>query len=70
MEGEEQVRSELGGDEVSHLRGGRVERQHGDERQGDHADLVAEQRDALTEPEAAELRVLAQESRNQHGRGL
>ena len=64
---EEEVRHELGGDEVSHLGGAGVERQHGDERQRDQADLVAEQRDCLAEPEAAELRVLAQEGRHHHG---
>ena len=43
MEGEEKVRRELGGDEISHLGGARVESQDGDERQRDHADLVAEE---------------------------
>ena len=42
--------------------------EHGDERQGDQADLVAEQRDRLAEPETAELRVLAQEARHDHRR--
>ena len=43
MEGEEKVRRELGGDEISHLGGAGVESQDGDERQRDHADLVAEE---------------------------
>ena len=69
VEREEEVRRELGGDEIAHLGGIRVERQDGDERQGDQADLVAEQRDGLAEPETAELRVLAQEGRHHHGGG-
>ena len=70
VEREEEVRRELGCDEIAHLGGIRVERQDGDERQGDQADLVAEQRDGLAEPETAELRVLAQEGRHHHGAAL
>ena len=70
VERQEEVRCELCGDEVSHLGGARVEGQDGDERQGDHADLIAEQRDRLAEPETAELRVLAQEGRHHHAGGL
>ena len=70
MEREEEVRRELGCDEIAHLGGIRVERQDGDERQGDQADLVAEQRDGLAEPETAELRALAQEGRHHHGAAL
>ena len=66
VEREEQVRRELGGDEISHLGGVRVERQDGDERHRDQTDLVAEQRDRLAEPEPPELRVLAQEGRHHH----
>ena len=57
---EEQVRRQLGGDEVAHLRRGRVEREHRHEGQRDQADLIAEQRDRLPRPEAAELLVLAE----------
>ena len=70
VEREEEVRCELGGDEISHLGGARVEREDGDERQRDQADLVAEQRDRLAEPEAPEARVLAQEGRHDHDGGL
>ena len=60
VEGEEQVRHERGGAEVAHLRGVRIEHEHRRQRQCDGADLVAEERDSLAEPEAAEPR-LAQE---------
>ena len=66
VEREEEVRRELGGDEIPHLGRARVEGQDGDERQGDQADLVAEQRDGLTGPEAPELAVLTQERRHPH----
>ena len=69
MQGEEEVRQQLGGDEVAHLGGVRVEHEDGDERQGDQADLVAEQRHGLAEPEAPEHPALAQERRDHHGRG-
>ena len=40
---EEQVRRELGGDEVAHLRRVRVEDEDGHERERDQADLIPEQ---------------------------
>ena len=68
MEGEEKVRCQLDGEEVAHLSRRGVQHQDCDQRQRDHADLVAEQRDRLTEPEAPEARVLAQERWDQHRR--
>ena len=56
VEREEEVRRELGRDEVAHLGRVRVEHEHGDERQRDQADLVADERDGLPEPEAPEAR--------------
>ena len=69
MQGEEEVRQQLGRDEIAHLRGVRVEHEDGDERERDQADLVADQRHGLAEPEAPEHPALAQERRDQHGRG-
>src|SRR6266545_4992819 len=45
--------------------GAEVEREHSDERERDQRDLVAEKRDRLPGPEAAERRVVAQQRRNE-----
>jgi hypothetical protein len=58
VEGEEEVGGELGGDEIAHLRGARVEDEDGDERERDQADLVADERDGLAGPEDPERLVL------------
>src|SRR5262249_16483029 len=55
VEREEQVRNERRRRQVAHLRGVRVQLEHGDERQGEQRDLVAEERDRLACPEAAEV---------------
>jgi hypothetical protein len=65
---EEEVRQQLGGDEVAHLRRVRVEDEDRDERERDQAHLVADQRHGLAGPEAPEGRALAQKPWNQHGR--
>lgn len=70
VEREEQVGRQLGGDEVAHLRRVRVEDEDRHKRERDQADLIPEQRCGLTEPEAPEARVLAQEGRHHHGGAL
>src|SRR4051812_46905179 len=55
MQRKEQVRKESGGPEVAHLRRARVQCEDGREGQRDQRDLVAEERDGLSEPEAAEV---------------
>src|SRR5438552_1678698 len=55
MQREEQVREQLCSAEEAHLRGARVQREHPDERQRDQRNLVAEERDRLADPEAAEV---------------
>ena len=62
---EEQVRDELRRDQIAHLRRVRVQHEHGGERDGDHRDLVAEERDRLAEPEPAEDEIPAQELGNE-----
>ncbi len=54
-EREEQVRHQLRGDEEAHLGRGRVQREDGDEREGQQRDLVAEHGDRLRRPELPEL---------------
>ncbi len=54
---EEQVRRQAGGAEQAHLRRRRVERQHGEEREREQCDLVAEDRDRLAAPQPHEVAV-------------
>src|SRR5262249_5578686 len=61
----QEVGQERGGRQEAHLRRGRIEDEHGDERQRDQGDLVAEQRDRLSREESAEGRVLAEERREE-----
>ena len=65
MQREEEVRHELGRDQVAHLRRVRVQHEHGRERDGDHRDLVAEERDRLAQPEPPEDEIPAQQRRNE-----
>ena len=60
VEREQEVRQRPDGREQPHLPGARVEREHGHERQRDPVDLVAEVRDRLRRPEAAERQVAEQ----------
>jgi hypothetical protein len=55
---EEQVREQHRRAEVAHLRGARVQHEHAYQRQGDQRRLVAEERDRLAHPEAAEIALL------------
>ena len=70
VEREEEVRHELGGDEVAHLLRVRVEHEDRGQRDRDQRDLVAEERDRLARPDAPENEVLAQDARDEalHGR--
>ena len=65
VKGEEQVRRQLGGDEVAHLGGVRVQDEDGCEWDRDQRDLVAEERDRLGEPEAPEDEVLPEKRRQE-----
>ena len=65
VEREEEVRHELGGDEVAHLLRVRVEHEDRGQRDRDQRDLVAEERDRLARPDAPEDEVLAQHARDE-----
>ena len=57
MEREEQVRHERGRAQVAHLGRARMQHENRRERQREQADLIAEQRDRLPEPETPECQV-------------
>jgi hypothetical protein len=64
VHGEEQVGSQGGRGQVADLGRVRVQREDGDERDRDAADLVADEGDDLPRPKAAELPALSKEDRN------
>ena len=66
VQGEDQVRDQVGRRQRAHLARGRVEGQDGGQRQRDRRDLVAEQRNRLPDEETAKVGVGAEE-RRQHG---
>jgi hypothetical protein len=67
MQGEENVRYERGSRQVPHLPRAGVQHQHRGQRQRNQADLITEKGHALSQEQAAELRV-STKNRSDHRR--